>query len=124
MKIEKLLDDEIVAELEVLDDIDVGTEKYEIGVNGVSKLVDKRIEIERLKIERENQEKERELKLKQLDDEKRDRKIKNGIAIGTTAANLIMLGWGTLKTLKFEETGTITTQMGRGFLNSFFKLRK
>ena len=55
-----------------------------------------------------------------MEEEKKDRLIKN---ILTGAGIIIPLGvtvWGTLKTLKFEEEGTVTTLMGRGFINKLF----
>ena len=49
-------------------------------------------------------------------DDKTDKIIRNGL----TAAGLVVTAgltvWGTLKTFKFEETGTITSSIGRGFI--------
>ena len=51
------------------------------------------------------------------EDEKRDRRIKNGITIAGIVIPSIITIWGTIKSLNFEKEGTVTTIMGRGFIN-------
>lgn len=111
MEIEKVLGDEIQSGFESLKDQNLNPEQYKCKVEGLSTLVDKAIEIEKLKSETV-------LKEKQLKDEKRDRLVKN---ILTATGVLVPAGlavWGTLASFKFEETGSVTTIMGRGFVNS------
>lgn len=121
MKFEHLLKEEIVSEVEALGGLELGTEQYKTTVDGVTKLVDRALEIEKIDIEAEERERSREietnLKIQQMEDDKKDRKVKNGIAIGSTLLGVVVTVWGTLKTLKFEEEGTVTTLMGRGFIN-------
>ena len=45
MKNETMLHDEIKAELEELSKLEVGSDKYETAVNGISKLMDRAIEM-------------------------------------------------------------------------------
>ena len=52
-----------------------------------------------------------------MEEDRKDRRFKNGIALGGIVLPLAVTIWGTLKTLKFEEEGTVTTMMGRGFIN-------
>ena len=54
---------------------------------------------------------------KQMEEEKKDRWIKNGLAAAGIIIPTLVTIWGTVKSIKFEETGTITTIMGRGFIN-------
>ena len=121
MKFEHLLKEEIVSEVEALGKLELGTEQYKTTVDGVTKLVDRALEIEKIDIEAEERERSREietnLKIQQIEDDRKDRKVKNGIAIGSTLLGVVVTVWGTLKTLKFEEEGTVTTLMGRGFIN-------
>ena len=57
------------------------------------------------------------MRTQQMNNEQRDRMITNAItAAGIVIPSLITI-WGTFKTLKFEEQGTVTTIMGRGFIN-------
>lgn len=118
--IKTLLHEEIENEFEILGDMKVGSDEYETAVNGLTKLCDRAIELEKLKTETElkqdQQNVDAELRAEQLKDERRDRVVKNvltGAGIGIPAAITI---WGTIKSIKFEETGTITTIMGRGFI--------
>lgn len=121
MRIEKTLREEIQHELEELGKIEVGTEPYKTTVDGVTKLMDRAIEIEKLNIDHEQKEKDREdetkLKLEQMEEERKDRKTRN---ILTAVGIVIPAGltiWGTIKSIEFEKEGTITTLIGRGFIN-------
>lgn len=121
MKIETLLHDEIAMEFEGLRTIEMGTNEYKNTVDGLTKLVDRAIEIDKLDIEREekckNREFDRDIKLILMNDERKDRIVKNIIAGISVGSGIVLTVWGTLKSLKFEETGTITTSAGRSFIN-------
>ena len=113
MEMDKLLHGEIVRELEMLKEMEVGSDKYEATVNGVTKLWDRALEHEKVIIDEE-------VKLKQLDEDKKDHWIKNGIsALGIVVSTGLTI-WGTKVCLKFEETGSITTMPGRSFINKLF----
>ena len=175
MEIETLLKEEIVDEFSRLSKIEVGTDEYKTTVEGLTKLMDRAIEINKFhedcKIKEETRKLDIEMKQKQLDEqiksreadiemkrkqldeqiksretdiemkekqlkeqiktreldvelrqkqfevETKDQFIKNLITIGSYVLPAVLTVWGTYKTLKFEETGTITTAMGRGFIN-------
>lgn len=121
MSIYNLLRDEIHREVESLQKKDIGSEGYKEGVDGVTKLVDKVIEMEKMdldaKLKTESREAETDLKEQQLKDEKRDRLVKNIISLVGIGATVGVTVWGTVVSLKFEETGSITTVIGRGFIN-------
>lgn len=110
MEIETLLHQEIAKELRDLSKLDAGTEEHKATVDGVTKLMDRAIEMDKLGHERE----EKEAQVKR---DERNRLIQ---CILTGAGIILPLGvtiWGTIKSLKFEETGTYTTMVGRGFVN-------
>lgn len=120
-EIKELLNGEIGDEMEVLKDMKLGTDEYKIAVDGVTKLYDRAIEIKKIEAEQElnrhQHEADQMFKEEQQRDERNDRMVKNGL---TLAALLVTTGtavWGTIKSIKFEETGTITTIMGRGWIN-------
>lgn len=121
MNMDTLLREEVQNELKELGKIELGTEKYKTAVDGVTKLIDRVNEIDKLNIEHDERFKqnarEYDLKLQQLEDERKDRVVKNALAVAGIAIPSIITIWGTLKSLKFEETGTVTTIMGRGFIN-------
>ena len=121
MKNETLLHEQIKLEFEELKKMPCGEDQYNKTVDGLTKLVDKAIEIDRLNLEAEekakNREIEAELKFKQLEDEKKDRKIKNVITGVSVVGGLITTWFWSGKSFKFEEAGTITTGAGRNFIN-------
>ena len=121
MKIERQLHDEILNELEELSKMEVGSEKYKIAVDGITKLADRAIEIEKLNVEAEDRvvamRDEKELKREQLNDDKKDKIVRNIIAGAGVVLPLMVTIWGTVKSIEFEKEGTITTIMGRGFIN-------
>lgn len=125
MEIEKLLHDEIVDELGGLNTLELGSDKYKVTTEGIVKLMDRAIEMDKLSKELDerqtNRNEDLELKYRQIDAEIRDRKIKNVITVVISSVGTIVTIWGTLKTLKFEEVGTVTTMAGRNFINNLFK---
>ena len=124
MKIETILQEEIKSEFKELKGMELGTDEYKSTVDGLTKLVDRAIKIEELnndaqdKIYKEN---ELDLKQQQIEEERKDRKVRNGITVASIVIPTIVTIWGTLKTLKFEEVGTVTTNAGRNFMNRLFK---
>lgn len=119
--IETLLHEEIQEGFDALSTMERGTETHKTTVDEIAKLFDKAIEIEKIEIEAKERAKAREieesLKRAQMEEDRKDRRVKNGIAIGGIVIPLAVTVWGTVKTLKFEEEGTVTTMMGRGFIN-------
>lgn len=123
----KLLEDEINSEVKLLKDMEAGTDEYKVTIDGVTKLTDRYIEIEKLKQQANSQvtteaQRSQELALKreQLKSEKRGRVVSN-ILQGTTL--LVTTGltvWGTYKTMEFEKEGTVTTIFGREFFKNLF----
>lgn len=119
--IKELLEREIVEEFENLEDLELGSEQYDKTVKGLGSLMDRAIELEKNRQDHEEKVKSREDENRfreiQLAEDRKDRLIKNCM---TAAGIIIPVGvtiWGTLASFKFEETGTVTTIMGRGFIN-------
>ena len=117
MKIKETLYKEIEDELQALNEIEVGTDEYKSSVDGVTKLLDRAIEIEKHEAEMKEREAERIARNIHVAEEQKDRVVKNYISAGGVVLPLLVTIWGTLKSFKFEQDGTITTIMGRGFIN-------
>ena len=126
MEIEKMLEKEIQHEFSTLEEVEIGSEQHKTSVDELTKLLDRHIEIKKIYIEQqeriENREFENDLKLIQMKEDKKDRWFKNGIAIGSLVLPLSAGLVGAIWTFKFEEEGTITSSMGRGFTNFVNKL--
>ena len=121
MNKELLLDGAIESGFEDLKGMTAGSKEYNLAVESIAKLIDKSNDIEKFYFESgekvDGREFDESFKKAQAEKEDRDRKIRNGIAIAGIAVPSIITIWGTLKSFKFEQTGTITTIMGRGFIN-------
>lgn len=119
--IKTALNDELLSEIEELKNAQLGTEDYKTTVDGIAKLMDRAIELKKIDIEQRekdtDRETETELKIAQLEDDRKDRFVKNLL----TAAGLVVTTgitiWGTLATFKFEEEGTVTSMIGKSFIN-------
>lgn len=124
MKLDRMLCEEVQSELTALKDMEMGTEEYKIAVDGITKLADRAIELEKIDIEHqdkiESQDFENGLKLKQMEDDRKHRLIQNILTGAGIVLPICLTVWGTFKSFEFEKEGTITTIFGRGFMNKFF----
>ena len=110
MNFEDLLEEDLVSEMEKLRTTPYDDKNYGAVSDTVVKLMDRKIEIEKAKSEQLFRE-------QQLKDDKKDRLIKNIIGAAGVVLPIAVTIWGTKVSLKFEEEGTFTTIMGRGFIN-------
>lgn len=120
MNMKRLLCEEFQSEIEELGKMQLGTDEYKVAVDGVTKLADRLIEIDKIDINHdekmESLRADREIKEAQMKDERKDRVIKNvltGVSIGGGFALTV---WGALNAWKFEEHGTVSSNMGREFM--------
>lgn len=120
MSVKTLLDEEIRDEIENLNKVELGSNEHKIAADALAKLLDKSIEMERLDLEYqekvESREADQQIKMIQIKDERKDKLIKNILTGATFVGGVAVTVWGTIKSIKFEQTGTITTIMGRGFI--------
>ena len=116
-EIKDKLDAEIESQLDILSETAFDSDAYKNGVENVAKLIDKRNEIEKIDLESKKQESSIESEKEQKQENKKNQIITHAISIGAIVIPVFVTIWGTCKTLKFEETGTVTTIMGRGFIN-------
>ena len=128
MSIQRLLREEIESEFKELSKITPGGEDYKVAVDGITKLMDRAIELEKNEIDRQDRidarDSENELKTRQMEDEKKDRFVKNLLTGVGTIGGLVVKIWGAKKAWKFEETGTVASPVGRSFINKLISFRK
>ncbi len=122
--IETKLQIEIEEGFDKLNRMDIGTDKHKIAVDELTKLLDRAIELEKVENDaedkKETRENENKLRLKQMEDDKKDRLIKNCLTGASILSGIGVTIWGAMKSWKFEETGTITSMAGRKFINNLF----
>lgn len=108
---------EIEDKLDELTNMDPSTKEYAVAVDSVTKLMDRAIEIEKL----ESSDSQNE---KQMKEDRKSRLVKNCIDIGSIVLPLAVTIWGARASFKFEETGTITTSVGRKFMDKIIFWKK
>lgn len=120
MNMENLLYDAIETDFEKLADKNLSSEERRATVDELTRLMDRAIEMEKVtndcKDKTEVRENDQAVKLQQLKDERKDRLVKNIMSAAGIVLPLFVTIWGTKVSLKFEETGSVTTIMGRGFV--------
>lgn len=110
MSMETLLQVEIEEKFNNLASMDPGSKEYANAVDSITKLMDRVIEIAKLdtsEAQSKNQAKE----------DRKSRLTKNCIDVGSIVLPLLVTIWGAKASFKFEETGTITTGVGRKFMD-------
>ena len=116
--IDEMLEDEIQDELKELSSIEVGSDKYKVAVEGITKLYEKQIEVKKFDADQEQKQKAQETTERQIELDERDRKIKNkltGASIGVPALVTIS---GTALMLWYEigKDGLISSLAGKGII--------
>lgn len=120
MSIESKLKMEIEGELDALNGMEKGSEPYKVTVDGVTKLMDRAIELDKIDIEKQEKlsalDRETEFKLQQMREERTTKIIGHCLTGAGIVIPALLTIWGTVKSIEFEKEGTITTIMGRGFI--------
>lgn len=121
MNIENLLYVEIETEFEKLSNMEPGSEEYKTTVDGLSKLMDRAIEMEKVDLDAKEKTEARmrddAIELQKMEDDRKDRIVKNIIGAAGVILPLLVTIWGTKATFEFEKEGTVTTVLGRGFFS-------
>lgn len=110
MTIEELLFEEIEKLKDELDEAEPGSKEYEAKANRLDRLMSQAIEIGKFNVEHED-------KQALMNEDKKDRLVKNLLSAAGIVLPIIVTVWGTKASFKFEQEGTVTTIMGRGFIN-------
>lgn len=127
-KILALLDDEIEQIKNTMEDLALGSKEYEQAADILAKLIAKRNEMVKIEYDhldkKQSRQEENDLKLKQMEDEKKDRRVKNGLTAAKIFGGFLMTGLGTYVTLNFERIQNVTTIAGREFVKQLFVPKK
>lgn len=82
-------------------------------------LLEERDKIRNEMIKLEQAEQEINVKNSQIEAENKREIVRNSITIGTFAVSTMVSLFAMAKTFRFDETGTVTSTMGRNILNGF-----
>ena len=120
MNVETLLYEAIEEAFNELNDMENGSEERKAKVEELAKLMDRAIEMEKIDVDCKNKEKalevEQNFKQQQMIDEKHDRLVKNVISVAGVVLPLAVTIWGTIASFNFEKEDSISTIMGRGYI--------
>ena len=128
MSIKTNLVKEFENEIGGLEKLELGSDEYDSTVDGVCKLADRIIEIEKLESEKNEKNRQREidvnLKVDQIENEDRDRRIRNCIEGTKVIGGFGLAAWAFVASMNFEKEGTLTTEGGRSALRQLLKFIK
>lgn len=128
MSIKTNLVKEFENEIKELGKLPLGSEEYESTLDGVTKLADRIIEIDKLESENNEKDRQREvdvnLKVSQMESENRDRLIRNCIEGTKVIGGFGLATWAFVASMNFEKEGTLTTEGGRTALRQLLKFIK
>lgn len=115
--LKKQLSGEFDARLEQLGETKLTSEEYRTATDGMTKIADRIIEIEKI-------EAEQALKEKQAKSDRTDKIVRTVVEVVKVAATLGVGVWALTTSIKFEEEGTFTTTGGRGIVGQLTKFIK
>lgn len=127
-EIKAKLDEEIMDQLSVLSDMDVGSDKRKTAVDDLVKLY--RLRIEETKNDRDfiegvnAREREEQFKKEQIVDQVKERKFRFGMAAAELLIPLIFYASMFYSGLDFEKEGTFTANMLRNLISRFKPTKK
>lgn len=108
---------EIEEKLDEVNELDPTTKEYGMAVDSVTKLIDRAIEIEKLETSEIQNE-------KQMKEERKSRLVKNLIDVSGIILPLAVTLWGVKASLYFEDSNTVTTTVGRKFMDRMFNFKR
>lgn len=127
-KFNRLLGEEVESQIEEVHKISLGTDESKIAIDGVTKLADRSIELEKLRIQEEDLAEKRNMDYELRSEQIKKEHLRGMIDIGTKV--LIGLGglalsvWGTIYTTNFEREDNYTTSASRSWIPSLFKPKR
>lgn len=129
MSIRNELSTEFSSQLKEVNKMEVGTEEYKIAMDGITKMVDRIIELDKIEAENnfkyESFDKENEFKRIQMRRDFRDKMIKNVIDGTKVIGGFGLTAWAFVASINFEKEGHLfSTEGGRAVLKSVLRFMK
>ena len=127
MDLKMKLTDEFESQMDELRNLEVGSDQYKVAVDGVTKLADRIIEIEKQEVEFEMRDKDREIdeyfKSQQAETDKKDRKnrtVVEMLKIGVPTVAAFAMG---IISMKWEKLDTLTSTAGKSSLRDILRFK-
>ena len=133
--VDELLSEEIAVQIKALSDLQSGSKEKSTAIDDLTKLYKLRIEenksvwdadekYNRRMMDGESVTKDNDFKERQIAEQVKDRYFRVGIAAAELLIPLMCYGIWMNKGFRFEETGTISSQVFRNLINRFRPTRK
>ena len=121
--------EELRDEVSELGKIEVGSDKYKAGVDGVTKLAEAINSIEKLdaetELKRQQMEVDINIKEQEIQNEKKNNRMRNAIAIGTFIGSIAVYGLTYISSMRYEVNGVFpTTEGGKNALRQLFRIKE
>lgn len=128
MNVKNKLEKEIATLLDAMGEMEVGTEEYNKAANDVTKLMDKYNEMNKNDYDywdrQETREKDHELKEKQMEEDRKDRRIKNWLAAISVGSGIVLPIVGTAFTMYYEDKGVLpSNKAAQEFVKKLFHFK-
>lgn len=121
--VNEVLNETILGEIEKMSKASVGSKEQEVALINVKDLYHLKIEEEKTLLEldekKRQSEKDQEFREQQLKEQVKDRYFRVGIETAGIVLPLVFYASWMKRGLKFEETGTFTSQTFRGLIGKF-----
>lgn len=105
--------------------MDASSKEYAAKASRLDSLMSKVIDMEKFNSEQDMKAQalnmDAELKREQMNEDKKSKWIGYGLQALGIGLPLVVTIWGTNKTIKFEQEGTVTTFAGKNFFNNLFR---
>lgn len=123
MNVKQKLKDEFESQMDLLNKLDVGTEEYKLTVDGVTKLADRIIEIE--KNERDAELKEYQLgnEAESINAEIKNNRTRNVVEIVKCAVPVAAAFTMGIISMKWEKLDTLTSSAGKSALRDILRFK-
>ena len=121
--------EELRDEVSELSKIEVGSDKYKVSVDGISKLAEAINSIEKLdtetELKRQQMRVDVDIKKQEIQNEKKNNRMRNAIAIGTFIGSIAVYGLTYISSMRYEVNGVFpTTEGGKNALRQLFRIKE
>lgn len=129
MTIKNGLVEEFNSQLDEVGKMEVGSDKYKIAIDGVTKLADRIIEIEKLEsdasLKFEHQSMDATFKERQMEADRKDKLVRYAIDGTKIIGGFGLTAWAFVSAMNFEKEGHLfSTEGGRNALRSLLRFMK
>lgn len=127
MSIKEKIVEEFDSQMDILHDMKLGTDEYKVTVDGITKLADRAIELEKLEAEMKSKNADRELetyfKTQELATAKKENKTRTAVDLVKTVAPIAAAFAMGIISMRWEKVDTLTSTAGKSSLRDLIRFK-